>query len=135
MILKRRSIFKKQTLKKNFAHKKSCFDSIYPVESAKIAFYVQFQKARFCRMKSMNLKEKNFVKSTILKNDFFVLSVFESRFLQRVRFRIEYFMTSQISNVLLLHRFGKLSCVHQSRARFGNVFFCMVWVRLTKLFC
>ena len=42
-------------------------------------------------------------------------------FLQRVRFRIEYFRTCQILHVLLLQKLAKFSCVHQNRARFVNV--------------
>ena len=71
-------------------------------------------------LKRMILNEKNFVESIILKWKFF-LSDFESTFLQRVRFQIEYSTTCQILNLLLLQKFAKVSCVHQNRARFGNV--------------
>ena len=40
--------------------------------------------------------------------------------IQRVRFWVENFTTCQSSYVLLL-QFAKFSCVHQNKARFGNV--------------
>ena len=43
--------FKQEILEKNVAHKKSRFDSIYPVNCACFAYYVQFYKARFWREK------------------------------------------------------------------------------------
>ena len=93
-------MFFKQLLKKNFSHKKSGFDSIYPVKSAKFAFYVQFKKHNFGEkhflekpalnvkffQKSMILNDKVFVKSMILNENFFGLSFFKTKFLQRVRF-------------------------------------------------
>ena len=57
----------------------------------------------------------------ILNQTFFVLSDSESIFFQRVGIRIEYFKTFQILNVHLMQMFAKYSCVHQNRARFGNI--------------
>ena len=48
----------------------------------------------------MILNEKVFVKSVILKKNFFVLSDFESKFFGRVRFRIDFSTTRQILNKL-----------------------------------
>ena len=79
---------------------------------------------KFCVLRAIlksTISKKNFEKSIIFKKKFFVLSDFESTSLQGVRIRIEHFRTCQILNVLLLQKFAKLSCVHENRARFGNV--------------
>ena len=44
-ILKKKNFFKAD-FEKNFAHKKSRFDSIYPVKCTNFAFYVQLRKAQ-----------------------------------------------------------------------------------------
>ena len=51
---------------------------------------------------------------------FYNVSDSKSTFPTRVRFRIDFFTTCQISIVLLL-QFAKFSFVHENRARIGNV--------------
>ena len=44
MVLKKKNVFKKHVFEEKVAHKKSRFDSIYPVKCAKFAFTCYFKK-------------------------------------------------------------------------------------------
>ena len=60
-------------LKKNFAHKKSRFDSFYPKKCENFAFYVHFDGAR--------LWGKKILKSMILNVTFFLESMILNKIL------------------------------------------------------
>ena len=63
-ILKKRINFKKADFEMTFVHKKSRFDSFYPLKCATFAFYLKFQKSQFRGrkfFKKLDVECKNFV--------------------------------------------------------------------------
>ena len=79
----------------------------------------KFLNVKIC-LKSMPLSENFFAKGMFSNENFFILSDFDLKFSRLVRFWHKKFTTSQILSVLLF-QFASFSCVHQNRARFGNL--------------
>ena len=132
-------VFKKQILKKTFAHKKSRSVSSYNVLCTNFAFLRGFLKSTVLRkktflksviliviffLKSMILNEENFAKSLILKKKVFVWSDFESKFFRFVRFRINFFAVLQMSN-WIFYDVSDFECTSFAK-------FCQIFLRSTK---